>query len=84
MDHADFFVAEAPVRFDLEFKGEAVLLEGSLVDGEFHGEIPTGVGPTALVDMGLLFLVRRGIAFDGNHRVNVHLGEEIDIFQVIG
>ncbi|KAF5454071.1 hypothetical protein F2P56_023763 [Juglans regia] len=84
VDFADLFIPQAPIGLDLDDEGEAVLLCGGVVDSELDREVPFRACPTIFVG-GCLVL--RGfevvVAVDLDDGVDVHLGEKIDILQVL-
>ena len=90
MDFADFFVAdEFPLRLDLYDEREAVLLRRADIYGEFHREIPLGVWAAVLVDVrslliGVVVVVVEVVVVDRNGDVQVHIGEKIQVLQVLG
>uniref|UniRef100_A0A0A0M1J1 Uncharacterized protein n=1 Tax=Cucumis sativus TaxID=3659 RepID=A0A0A0M1J1_CUCSA len=57
INNPNFSIAQTPIREKLDLEGKAVVLNGGIVDGESHGEIPAGVGAGVFVDGGFLFLV---------------------------
>lgn len=80
MDGADEGVSgEGAIGDELDLEGETILVSEGLVDRELHRKIPGGVCASVSVDgrLGLL-----GVAGERNDGVDVHLGEEVDIFDV--
>lgn len=82
-DLPDLGFAEGADGDELDLEFEAVLLESGVVEREFEGVVPLGVGAAVLVDRGPE-LVLLGGAGDRNDGVDVHLGEEVDVLDVIG
>jgi hypothetical protein len=86
--HVDFAyvsVSEVSFRLALDDEGEAVLLGGGAIDGEFHGEVPFGVRAAVFVCGCLLlggFEVVVSVDFDNG--VDVHLGEKIHVLHFGG
>lgn len=81
---ANFFVPQTPVGNKLDLESEAVIVDGGVVDGELHGEVPLGTGAAVFVDGGLVSVVVQEVAGDGNDGVNVHFIHEIDVFEIMG
>lgn len=85
VDGADDRVAgEGAVGDELDIEGQTVLLGQGLVDGEFGGVVPRGVGAAVLVDVGGGALRVEGVAGERNDGVHVHLGEDVNIFEILG
>ena len=86
MGFVDFFVAdEFLLCLDLHDEREVVLLHRADVYGEFHGEIPLGVRAAVLVNVRSLLIgvVVEVVIVDRNDGVQVHLGEKIQVLQVL-
>lgn len=74
---------EGSVRDELDLEGKTVLLNQRLVDGEFHWEVPCGACSAVFVDVGGGALGVVGVAGDRNDGVHVHLGEQVNIFEIL-
>jgi hypothetical protein len=85
VDFADVFVSQGSLADKLEVEHKAVHLQSRLVDGEFHREIPRGIGAPLVIlrCLGLLLLAFIP-AGDRNDGVDVHLGNEVELVQIHG
>lgn len=69
---------------DVDAEEQSVVAGEVVVDGEFGGEIPSGVVAGVFVNRGFdstMFLAR--VAGDGNDGVYVHFREEVHILEVL-
>jgi len=83
MDGADNGVAEGAVGDELDLKRQTILLGQRFVDGEFHGVVPRGVAAGVFVDVGGGALRVERVAGERNDGVYVHLGEEVNVLDVL-
>nr|AFK45251.1 unknown [Lotus japonicus] len=83
MDGADDSISgEGTVGEELDLERETILLGERFVDDEFHREVPCRGGAGVFVDMGGGGLRMKRIAGDGDNSVDIHLREEINIFEI--